>query len=442
MLKKFKWYPAALILVSALLYAACNKEDHGVGLNIQPPGDKLNVISTDTTTVIAYSQIVDSVKTDETSVSLLGSLLDPVFGKTTASFYTQLRLSLTAFSFGTNPVPDSLILTLKYKDHYGDTNAVMTVSVYELAEQIQLDSLYFSHQSVAVKETLLGQKTFTPDFSSDVIVGTDTLDPHLRINLGTLSTELATRLLSAPADTMESSTSFLNYFYGLYVTAEPANSGGIIIYLDLLSSLSEMTLYYHNDTEDSLSYAYLINSNCARFGHYDHDYSLASPEFRAQVIDKDTSLGQSICYEQALAGVKTFVRFPNIRNYYSDGKIAVNEARLFVSCADTSSELKVATSLVLVTKTEEGGYVITNDQLQGEGFFGGYYDKNINGYWFRITSTVQDLMRSADPDYGLEVYVSGGAVNAQRVLLYGTSPQSPGTAEERMKLVITYTSPD
>jgi predicted small secreted protein len=86
MLKKFNWFSAVLILITALLYAACNKENHGVGLEIQPPGDKLNVFSTDTTSVIAYSQVVDSVKTDETSVSLLGSLLDPVFGKSTAIF--------------------------------------------------------------------------------------------------------------------------------------------------------------------------------------------------------------------------------------------------------------------------------------------------------------------------------------------------------------------
>ena len=80
--------------------------------------------------------------------------------------------------------------------------------------------------------------------------------------------------------------------------------------------------------------------------------------------------------------------------------------------------------------------------MQGEGFFGGYYDKDLNGYWFRITSTVQDLMRSEDPDYGLEVYVSGGAVNAQRVLLYGTNPQLPSVPENRMKLIITYTTPN
>jgi len=440
MLKKFSWFSAGLFLITALLFTTCKKENNALGLEIQPPGDKLNVFSTDTTSVIAYSQIVDSVKTDETSVSLLGSILDPVFGKSTASFFTQLRLSQSAVSFGTNPVLDSLILSLKYKGYYGDTNAVMTVRVFELAEQIQIDSQYYSQQSVAVKETLLGQKTFTPDFTNDMILGGDTLAPHLRVNLGTLTSELANKLFNAPADSMANNGSFLNYFYGLYVTAEPANSDGVIIYLDLLSSLSEMTLYYHNDTEDSLSFEYLINSNCARFGNYSHDYSLGSPAFKTQAIDKDTTLGKSICYVQALGGVKTFVRFPSIKNYYSNGKIAVNEARLFLSCYESDPGLEVASTLVLVKRKAEGGYTITNDQLDGADYFGGYYDKDNHGYWFRITSTIQELMRSSDPDYGLEIYVSGGAVNAQRVLLNGTSPQLPSAPEDRMKLIITYTT--
>ena len=439
-LKIFSWFSAGLFLVSAILITSCKEDNNNLGLDLQPPNDKLNVFSNDTTSVIAYSQIVDSVKTDETSISLLGSMVDPVFGGSTASFYTQFRLGQTAHDFGTTPFPDSLVLALKYDGFYGDSSAAMTIKVYELAQQILIDTVYYSNQSVGTKITLLAQKTFTPDFSSDVVVGKDTLDPHLRINLSSLTYNLAVKLLSAPADSMASNASFLNYFYGLYVTAEPANSGGSIIYLDLLSSISEMTIYYHNSADDSLKFDYPINSNCARFGNFTHDYSLAGPAFKAQVIDKDTTLGKSICYVQALGGVKTFVRFPNLKNFYSNGKIAVNEARFFLSSLETDPELDLAKILVMVKKNAAGGYNILDDQLDGAGYFGGYYDKNYHGYWFRITSTVQELMRSTEPDYGFEIYLSGGAVNAERVILDGTSPQLPVPIEDRMRLVITYTT--
>ncbi len=111
-----------------------------------------------------------------------------------------------------------------------------------------------------------------------------------------------------------------------------------------------MTMYYHNATSDSLKFEYVINSSCARFGNFTHDYSLGDPAFKAQVLDKDTSLGKNICYVQALGGVKTFVRFPHIKDYYANGKIAVNEARFFVYANEPDAELDVASTLVMVNK--------------------------------------------------------------------------------------------
>ena len=442
MLNKNRWLSAGLFLVLAFLLITCKDDKNSLGLDIQPPNDKLNVFTVDTTAVIAYSQIVDSVKTDETSLTLLGSMVDPVFGSSTASFYTQFRLSQTAFDFGITPFPDSLVLALDYEDFYGDSTSAITVRVYELAEQILIDSVYYSNQTLETMSTLLAEKTFVPNFTDSIAVLGDTLAPHLRINLSDLTYSLAMKLLNAPADSLDNNTSFLNYFHGLYITAEPANSGGAIIYFDLLSSLSAMTLYYHNGGGDSLDYSYVINSNCARFGSFTHDYTLADASFKAQVLDKDTTLGKNICYVQALGGVKTFVRFPELKNFYTDGKIAVNEARFFLHAAETEPLLDLATLLIMVKRNEEGSYDILDDQLDGAGYFGGYYDDDNDGYWFRITSTVQDLMRAdtTQTDYGFEIYLSGGAVNAERVLLGGSDPQLPELMEDKMKLVITYTT--
>jgi hypothetical protein len=440
-LNKYVWYGPGLILLLAFLVFSCKDDDNELGLNIQPPGDKLNLVYSDTTKIVAYSQLVDSVRSDETSVSLLGSIMDPVFGQSTASFYTQFRLSKSSFSYGTNPTADSLILSLFYKKQYGDSLSPLTLRIYEMSEQINIDSSYYSNQAVDVYPTLLAQKTFVPNYIDSVIVGTDTLLPHLRINMGELTSELITKLLSIPSDTMATNESFLNYFYGLYITVEPVNSQGQVIYFDLLSSITRMTMYYHNDSDDSLAFAYVINSNCARFGHFDHDYSFADASFKAQVLDKDTTLGNQTCYVQSLAGVKTFLRFPNLRNYYANGKIAVNEARLFIKGYEIDPYLQAATNLIMVKKTDTGGYAILEDQLEGSDYYGGDYNEDDNGYWFRITMTVQDLMR-ADTlvnDNGLEIYMSGGAVNAERILLTGTDPQSPALPEDRFRLVITYT---
>jgi hypothetical protein len=439
MFKKFTRLPVLLFLFSFVLLTNCNDDHNSLGLEVQPENDKLDIFTSDTAAIVAYSQIVDSIKTDETSLSLLGSIADPVFGVSTASFYTQFRLGQAAYSFGTEPLPDSLVIALDYSSVYGDSAAPMTIRVYELDEPILIDSVYYSHQSLATKSTLLAEKTFVPNFVDSVAIINDTLPPHLRINLTDITSSLAMKLLEAPADSLESNSSFLNYFYGLYITAEPVTSGGSVIYFSLTSALSNMTMYYRNAASDSLSFKYLLNSNCARFGHFDHDYSLGNADFISQVIEKDTSKGQNICYVQALAGVKAFIRFPDIRNYYSNGKIAVNEARLFLNCYEADPILDPAVQLIMVKRTSEGSYEFLEDQLVGEGYFGGAYDENAHGYWFRITATIQDLMRSEETDYGYEIYLSGGSVNAERVLLMGPEPAQPASEDSRMKLVLTYT---
>ena len=62
-------------------------------MGVQPAGDKLNVVYIDTCTLVAYTVKDDSIRTDNTVYNLLGSNNDPVFGKNTASFYSQVLLS-------------------------------------------------------------------------------------------------------------------------------------------------------------------------------------------------------------------------------------------------------------------------------------------------------------------------------------------------------------
>jgi hypothetical protein len=422
-----------------VILSACKDEPNQIGLNIQPPNDKLNANATDTTTIVAYSALVDSVKTDKTTTNLLGSLADPAFGTITASIYTQLRLSKTAFSFGTNPVLDSLVLTLQYAGFYGDSTSAQTVKVFELSDSLRTDTVYYSNMEVPTYGIMLANLTFVPDFRDSVIVGKDTLPPVLKINLSSLTPELGQKLLAATTDEMVTHDAFLRYFYGLVIKADPAYQGGMIMYFNLVSTLTKMSLYYRNDESDSLRFDYVINSFCPRFGNFKHDFSHADWLFKKQVIDKDTLLGKNICYVESMAGVKTMIRFPYLKNYYKDGAVAINEAKLILKGFESDPPLAKAATLALVKSDGAGGYTILNDQLEGTTYFGSNYVASQNEYWFRITRYVQDVLKSTNTDFGLELYVSGGAINAERTLLSGTSPSPPGLPDDRIKLIITYT---
>jgi hypothetical protein len=117
---------------------SCNKNPEKIGDNLQPDRNQIQLLKTDTTTIVAYSVIDDSIRTDEASNMLLGSIKDPVFGTVVAGFYTQVRLSTNGHSFGTNPQLDSLVLQMAYSNYYGDTTTLQTLQVFELEEDLDV----------------------------------------------------------------------------------------------------------------------------------------------------------------------------------------------------------------------------------------------------------------------------------------------------------------
>lgn len=431
-----KWRFISIILLIVSI-TSCHDEASELGLDIQPDKNKLGVVFTDTTTIISYSEIIDSVRSTKTSLSPLGSFLDPVFGTTTASFNTQFRLSKSAYSFGENPTVDSLVLWLKPALTYGDSNAEIKIRVYELTEKIYIDSNYYSTTEIEHSPVLLSVNAFVPNFNDSVTVGEELLPPHNRIHLSNITNSFAQKLLSATDEEMSSADAFQNFFYGLRIEGIPTSSGGQLASIDLLDDYSKMTIYYKNEEEDSLKYDYIINSNCARFNTFTHDYNTGHYYFKQQVVDGDTTLGRVISYVQPLSGVKTKVFFPYIKELFKDGPVVINEAKLIIPGVLESYEYGAPTSLVLAKATEDGSLVTLEDQLEGTEYYGGYYQSSTNGYFFRITNYLQNYLVSEDTDYGLELIVDGGAYITRRFMLWGD--QNPLDPDTRLKLEITYT---
>ena len=430
-----------LAIISVLILttlASCKKEAQRIGLNLQPDADQMNVIYSDTTTLLAYSVIIDSIKSDEAPANMVGSIVDPVFGSTTASFQAVARLASSAHSFGDNPLLDSLILSLRIYSVYGDSTYEQTFRIYELDEQMFIDSNYYSTTNTAVKQTLLGEYSFVPNLTDSVILGEDTLAPHHRFNLGILTEELGVKLLHATEDQMSSNADFSEFFNGIRFESEVPNQGGALNFVSLEHALSKITIYYHNDEKDSLFYDYPFTSFSARYNNFYHDYTTGTDAgFRAHLIDGDTTLGDVKCYLQAMGGVKTKILFPHYTDWYNDGAIVVNEARLYLEGFE-DPELEPPPSLILVRIDADGNFYQLVDLYEGIDFFGGEYDEDNNRYWFRVTTYFQSLLKGNETDLGLEVFVNGGAYNAHSFILNGPFPEEP-QLDRRMRLELSYT---
>ncbi len=429
-----------------LAMSSCKKDPYEIGFSLLPPGDTLHVKSTDTVTVEAFSVLQDSVRSDKTSTLVFGSVMDPVFGLSTAGFYSQVRLSSESADFGSNPVLDSLVLMLTYTGHYGDTLSRQRVRVYEISDDFAYDSLRYSNQTLATYPTLLADQWFVPNLRDSVEVSGEMTAPHLRINLSRMTSYLGRKILEAPEDVISSNTEFLKFFKGLYVTADPVTQGGAFLNFSISSGNSKLVVYFHNGNDpddDSLHFDMNLNESCARFIHTDHHgYLNALPELRQQVLNHDSAKGAGRLFLQGMGGVKVKLKFPHLMDFAKGKNIAVNDAVLRIRNMENDTTLSPPLSLYLLRQDSIGrvGYLV--DEGEGSSYFGGTYDENSRTYFFRLTQHFQKVLTNAYSNH-FDLYLMvntpvTATVTPNRVMLYGTGKAGAGK-DDPVTLTMTYT---
>ncbi len=433
------------VIILSLLLASCAKDPGQIGYIIQPEDSRLNVAFSDTTTIYAYSKLVDSIRSDKLSVTAFGSLRDPVFGGTTAGFYTQFILSAPGHEFPANRVLDSLVFQLSYEGYYGDTNNTLRAHTYEMLDSLEADQTYYSNKYVPVGTTDYSNYTFEPRPTDSILIYKDTINPPdtlpaaLRLNLTNISTELGLKLLNASADVMEDSKSFQEYFHGLFVQSEPIYQDGVIAYFGLATGKSRLELYYreHPDSTTTIRYDYLITISTATVNKYEHNYNSASAEFKSQVINHDTTLGQQKFYAQGYGGVQSIVKFPHIQKWAREGNVAINEAKLILPGYDGDEFFDAPGQMSLLSIEEDGEGAILVDQAEGDSYFDGDYNDATNSYEFRITRYIQSLVSdTTKPNRGLYLFLYGGSVHPERFIFKGNNMGADSTG---MKLEILFT---
>lgn len=408
---------------------SCKKEPDLLGLDMIPESDLLDHEFIDTTTIIAYTVMEDSLQTNLLATNLLGSLTDPEFGTTTASIYTQFRLSSTNVSFGTSPVADSMILTIPYKGIYGDTLAMQNIRVYELGDTLSQYNTYYHISTIPVLSQIVGQASFIPNtWLADSIDGVK-IYPHMRI---ALSQEFANNILTTGSANLADNKVFTKVFKGLYLTSDDATTpgSGAIMYLDLNHKQSKITLYYHNSS-DTLTEEFLINSNSVKFNHYNHfNYNGANPLLLEQFAGNPAS-GSEKLFLQSMGGAKIKLEFPFLESL-SKKKIAIHEAALILENEDPDDFYPLP-SLIGI-RTFDTAYHVLPDESEGSSYINGIAVAN-SRYRIRITRYVQNrLLHPEEADDPLYIIAAGSSLSSNRAVIKGTA-----AGAGRMRLLIYYT---
>ncbi|MDD2322045.1 MAG: DUF4270 domain-containing protein [Bacteroidales bacterium] len=427
----------SIILVSGFL-SSCKKDPGQIGLGLMDD-ELLSTGFTDTLAVFAHAVRVDSLRTDETTLNMLGAYADPVFGPSISNLVAELWMTSNNPNFGTNPVADSMVVYFHYTGGvYGNLATPLHVTVYELDEDIEFDSTYYSTRRCAFKPEPVGDFVFTPA-PNDSVMDPDSTPGTPRLAIP-LNLDFANRILQADTANFVDNVVFSDFMAGLYFAFEPITSPGegSIFDVDLLNTRSITVLYYHNTTDTS-TFSIRSSTYTPRYSQFEHDYTLASPELTAQ-LDGDTLGGREQLFVQPMGGVKTVIRIPDLLALNGDFETSVNEAKLIMEVYNQDTSYSLPANFELMMVNDDGSQSVIPDYSEGSSFYGGNYNAESGTYTFRITRYVQHVLGGDITNRGLELIVSGGSAVPERAVLYGTAPTLVGdTHDHRFRAQIIYT---
>lgn len=421
---------APVILICWCLFYLSGCKDPVINDTDLLTGDDNLSLAKDTLYIKAFSEFEQPIASNGGAVAVLGNLSDPNFGKTSAGFYGQCRLSANNVTFGAGAQLDSAFITFAYNGKYGKFDQAVNLVVYELNQNLIDSVTYKTNQAFSVNIPPIGQLyNFTPNLTDSISIYGLSYPAHLRIPL---TNTFANKILLADSLNLVDNTAFLNLFKGFYVTTTPTPQGNGMLYLNLASALSKITLYYHNNDFDSLSYDIPVSG--VKVNHFDNTYT-ATPVY--QSISNPNSAGETKVYVQGGAGVKAKLLISNLDSLPKN--ILINKAELILS--QTAEDTTYASPLLLDLFRIDDAGVAQKLEDDGLSHYGGVkVTELVNGvtihrYRFNIKKYFQKLINGTYSNNGFYVQILGANSNSERVVI-----GNPSTDEKyRITLAVTYT---
>ncbi len=305
LLKRFRYLPAALLLV--LAFISCDDDFNSIGGELI--GGQLPGLPVYEAGVVAYNKKLSPVQTNNLPAHLLGVYNDPTYGQQTANVLTPVSLSMNNPNFGNEPRLDSVVLTLQYfstrqqNDEQGNTvyklDSLFGDSPFKLSiarsgfflndfdpeANFENRQRYYSDQGETFKNNLIGEPIYVnPSFKPSArevvflqsrlnegveVIDTVRVPPRLRVNLPVAYFQ-ENILNKQGTNVLFNNNSFKNFFRGLYFMAEPVNGDGSMVLINFNSDNTDsgITLYYTNfpegaDNDDGVQKTFELNFQAA-----------------------------------------------------------------------------------------------------------------------------------------------------------------------------------
>ncbi len=400
--------------MASFVFISCEKSTGALGLDLVLE-DKVIIGVKRNIPIKSYSTQFDSVLSTNPRFVMAGHIQDFEFGSSDYSFVSQFLLEGPQPDFGVRPVVDSVKLFVPFGGHYGDTNVISTMKVFELADDISADSNFYSNVKFNVSDQV-SEKTFFPEPNSNHLFISGSSVPALEMEVDTAwaSQTIVQASTTNPEDFVDNEA-FVKYMYGLHFST--GGTGDAALYFDLANFNSVVRIYYreHPDSTSGLSFD-LESGGATAVNTVEYDYSTAAFDLDNQ----DTTNGEIETYVQTMGGVATVLNFDALKTY-KDSNFLVNKAELvFRMSPGTGAELAPSDRLLLLeAKSTQNVFVkdfISNPLFDGTKETDALRETK---YTFNITRLIHDYLNSEDVINDLIVIPTGNSASANRLVLGG-----------------------
>ncbi|MEE1226400.1 MAG: DUF4270 family protein [Bacteroidales bacterium] len=436
-MSRLKW----LLLLPLFALFSCVDENETLGIDLIDENDKLSVgLFTDVKMSSCFFK-EDSLLTANYRYNVFGEYKDDKFGSVSSEIFTQLCLSSTAEDFTTFAI-DSIYLTLAYSGGYSSDTALlstrMKVSVYELDEALDSTKKY-SFNDAAVKSLPIFSSEVDIDVNSDVVMGTDTLNPHLRLKI--TDNEFCQKIQSFKGDNDQ----FQELIKGIKIVAEKVTEKGFMAYVDMTSSITGLVLYYEKDNKKQ-TYKLNFPERGNRFMRYEYDFT--GSEING--LERDT-LGVSSEYiylgNMGISMAKLDIDEQAFKNYWRDSinqgaehnNVAINRAVIEIPIAEIGQSALPIQKILCYRKYVSNGdtiMVLIHDAQVSDTYYDGRYEHTTNSYRLNVTMHFENYLNGNIDDLDLYLVPDERRSTANRVVLNGTNNQT-----KPIKIRITYSKP-
>lgn len=422
----------SLLIAVACLFVACVDEDSDLGLNIVESADRISGDVFRGADIEAHSLRDKALTTSNFRTGVLGSYTDNVFGTTTTAIFSQLSFPNMPLNYQTdNYVLDSAVLTLAYSGQFSrqDENEIRFI-ISELGESLYPDTVYHADDVISVTNVLYDNTQRI----SKAILRSQTTDSTQGLSLRfVLNKEHINRLVRDYANNAE----FQQIFKGLKIEALPVDmsNGGVMLYLDFLSPLSHLTLYFKGK-EVRKTDRMIFESGSARFIHVNNQFEKA-PLNIFQTDDEAAIDGSQKIYVGTLGATQVRLKLSGLDSLQTR---PINRATLILPVSDDLDNnpeppRKLA---VFYYQHKNGGDSVLlpiSDALVSPQHYGGRYDAVKREYRIRITRHLQNYLNGNIRSPYLYIVADTRKSTANRVVING--PRATDSRKTALEIIYT-----